>query len=179
MHAVDDDSPGRRPLSLYRVRLGIGVASSWTFLLVVCTVYFAASDSETRFLHWGPSDVLFGGFVVNTWPRWGLVMLYSMGSQFAYSVSKATLSPYISNVIRDHKTRRDQKGSYCGAQGIVFVYTLFSWITGVYDVFVYVTMQLQFILPAMLADMLLTVYLTHPYLRADRAPADLLSNADR
>ena len=151
--------------------MGIVTSVGWSVVLLACMAYFAIGDTDTKFLHWGPSNVQFGGITVNTWGRWVAVMLYSIGSQIAYSVVSATISPYVSNVIRDHKTPLEQKGPYMRAQAIVLVYTSFTWISGVFDVFLWVTMQIQYIIPAFLVDITLTAWLTHPFLSVTRESA--------
>lgn len=162
---VETASPSRPP-RVYRVRLGTAVVSAWSAVLLVGLSYASVYDHDagTRFLHWGPSDAQFGPLRINTWPRWGAVLAYSITSQVVSSIASATLSPYVSNVIRDYKTPRAKKGTWCQAQGIVFAYTLVGWVTGVLDVFVWVTLQVQFILPALLADLALTAAYTHSYL---------------
>lgn len=91
-------------------------------------------------------------------------MTYATCSQAVYSTVSATLSPYISNVIRDHKTPRDQKGSAASVHMYLQIYTLFGWIGTVFDVFLYVTLQVQFILPAFLVDAAATAYFTRGYI---------------
>ena len=147
----------------YRTRLGTVVACSWSIMLVGVVAFFA-TDSTTDFFHWGPSNVRFGGFYMNTWPRWGLVMAYSVLSQVTYSTVSATLSPFISNVIRDHKTPREQKGWYLAAHGIVQVYTFYHWISSIFDVFLWITLQVQYIVPAIVTDLVITAYFTKGYL---------------
>ena len=149
----------------YRVGFGCAVAGAWAAVLVGGISYFAAGGTDgAGFLHWGPSEVRFGGMTVDTWPRWAAVMAYSVCSQAAYGTVSATLSPYVSNVLRDHKTPPSAKGPYVRAQAIMQLYTLFHWLASVFDVFLWITLQLQYILPAVLVDLVLTGYFTHGYL---------------
>ena len=92
-------------------------------------------------------------------------MIYSILSQVSYSVISSTISPYISNVIRDHKTPIEEKGTLIQAQSIVFVYTLYSWLTSILDVFLWITLQVQYIIPALLTDLILTIYFTNSYMK--------------
>lgn len=157
----------------YNVRTGLVAAGGWSAALVSAMVYFACNDDETDFLALGPSGVRFGGFVVNTWPRWGIVMAYSTLSQVAYSVVSSTISPYISNVIKDHKTPLATKGSVARSHAIVQAYTLYHWIASVFDVFLWITMQLQYILPAVVVDLVCTAYFTRAYFRPEHAESFL------
>jgi hypothetical protein len=104
-------------------------------------------------------------------------MSYSVVSQVAYSVVSSTLSPYISNVIRDHKTPRSDKGSAVGAQALVQLYTLYHWMSSVFDVFLWITLQLQYIVPAIVTDLGLTLYFTRGYMRDDELNARLFESS--
>lgn len=148
----------------YKIKIGIIVAGSWS-LCIITGVSVIASDIDTDFLHWGPSDVIFAGFRVNTWTKWIFVISYSVLSQVAYTIVNATVSPYITNVIRDHKTPIEEKGTKLNAQIIVFTYTLFYWLSSILDVFLWITLQLQYILPALLTDLLITIYFTDSYMK--------------
>lgn len=149
---------------MYALRTGVACSLSSCALVVACMVYFSYGEPD-GLMHWGPSNaVRFAGIRIDSWGRWALVMAYSLGSQLAYTTVKNTLSPYVSNVIRDHKTPRDQKGTYAGAQAVVLCYTLFNWLISVFDVFLWVTMQAQFLIPAVAADAVMSVYYTHGYM---------------
>lgn len=148
----------------YKIKTGTIVAGGWS-LCIIIGLSLIKVDSESNFLCWGPSDVQFAGFKVNTWMRWAIVMIYSILSQVSYSVISSTISPYISNVIRDHKTPIEEKGTLIQAQSIVFVYTLYSWLTSILDVFLWITLQVQYIIPALLTDLLLTIYFTNTYMK--------------
>ena len=147
----------------YKIKIGIIVAGSWS-ICIIAGVYVIASDINTEFLQWGPSDVIFAGFRVNTWTRWGFVISYSVLSQVAYTIVNSSVLPYITNVIRDHKTPIEEKGTKLNAQIIVFTYTLFYWLSSILDVFLWITLQLQYILPALLTDLLITIYFTNSYM---------------
>ena len=41
----------------------------------------------------------------------------------------------------------------------VQVYTLYSWITSVFDVFSWVTLQIQYLVPALIMDVAATLFL--------------------
>ena len=146
----------------YDVQLGVYCAISWTCFVFVVMAYFAVHESS--FLTWGPSDASFGGIPINSWSRWTFVILYSALSQVVSSAISGTVSPYVSNVIRDHKTL--EKGPYVWNQFVVQVYTVYYWVSSILDVFLWVTLQAQFIAPSLLVDLCLTYYFTHRNLRA-------------
>ena len=91
-------------------------------------------------------------------------MLYSIFSQIIYSIITSSLSPYINNVIRDYKTPIINKGSKIGAQYIVTVYTLYYWVTSILDIFLWITMQIQYIIPCIIIDIIIKAYFTDIYM---------------
>tara|TARA_Y100000389_G_scaffold183785_1_gene201606 strand:- start:1451 stop:1741 length:291 start_codon:yes stop_codon:yes gene_type:complete len=93
-----------------------------------------------------------------------------MFSQISYSIISSTLSPFISNVIRDYKTPIEDKGSIIRAQYLVSVYTFYYWISSIFDVFLWITMQLQFILPAIIIDLIITYRFTNNYMKQNNNP---------
>ena len=157
----------------YNVKLGTFCSGIWS-LLIIGGLTFIIIESETDFMCFGPSDVKFAGFKVNTWSRWVIVMNYSVFSQIIYTVTSSTSSPYISNVIRDHKTPIKDKGSKLEAQIIVFIYTLCYWLSSIMDVFLWITLQMQYIVPALLTDLLITIYFTDKYMRPKKAKEENL-----
>ena len=155
----------------YRPKLGCCVAFSWTAIVLVTTIVSAYSEQNVMFLHFGPSPkTVFGGIRVDTWPKWGAVMIYATLSQTIESVVGNTIRPYIKNVIRDHKTPLEDKPRYMIGQLYVQVYTFYSWMTSVFDVFLWITLQIQYLIPAMILDLIATFFFTHGYLKfAQRA----------
>ena len=67
-------------------------------------------------------------------------------------------------IIRDYKTPLKDKPSYVRGQFIVQTYTTYHWLASIFDVFLWITLQLQYLLPAILTDLVLTSYFTHAYL---------------
>ena len=147
---------------MYFIKTATLCASSWSILLISGIAYFT-TDNKTDFLHWGPSDVKFGGLIIDTWSKWLFVMCYSIFSQVIYSIVSSNLSPYISNVIRDYKTPKQDKGKYINCQIIVQIYSLYHWLSNIFDVFLWITLQLQYLVPAIITDLILTLYFTHNF----------------
>lgn len=147
---------------MYFIKTATLCASSWSILLISGIAYFT-TDNKTDFLHWGPSDVKFGGLIIDTWSKWLFVMCYSIFSQVIYSIVSSNLSPYISNVIRDYKTPKKDKGKYINCQVIVQIYSLYHWLSSIFDVFLWITLQLQYLVPAIIIDLILTFYFTHNF----------------
>ena len=87
-------------------------------------------------------------------------------SQLMKSYVSSTLGALMSNVLRDHKT--PYAGSWWVTQMVVIVYQLFWWTVGVLDIFLWMTVQLQFFLPAVVTELLVGVFTTDRYLSRKR-----------
>ena len=158
--------PGGLLLHKYNGVVGVFVAGTSCALCVVAIIVLAVVDPETDFLTWGPSPgVRFVGVTLETWPRWGCVMLYSLLSQVAQSIVYASLSPWMSNVVRDHKTPLSGD-LFAYVQLIAVVYNVFQWLIGILDTFLWITAQLQFLIPALASDVIISVWTTRSFLRA-------------
>ena len=150
----------------YNICLGISIAGSWSIFLI-SGIYFFYLENNSKFFHFGPSEVIFGGFKINTWNRWYFVMNYSVLSQISQTIVSSNVSPYISNVIRDYKTPIKDKGSKINAQYIVLIYRLYYWLSSIFDIFLWITLQLQYIIPGIIIDLLLSIYFTNKYMSND------------
>ena len=60
----------------------------------------------------------------------------------------------------------NRKVHYLRAQFIVELYTFYHWISSIFDVFYRITLQVQYLVPAITMDLILTAYFTHGYLKA-------------
>jgi hypothetical protein len=146
----------------YSPALGLSFAS-------VSFIGLLATESPT-FLTFGPSEsIKFGPVKIDTWPKWFAVFIYSLCSQVVASCASATVSPFISNVVRDHKSTWDIK-FYYSTQGVVQLYYSYAWITGVLDLFLYLSCQVQFWIPAFLVDLILQWIITRRQLLRKRRP---------
>lgn len=166
----------QKVMKVYDVRRGAACALVWVVVLLCITITAAIHEKDSTFLHFGPSETtVFAGIRIDTWAKWSAVMTYSCMSQVVYSVVSNSLSPFVTNVIQDHKTPCDEKGPYRSAQAAVQIYTLYHWISSIFDVFLWVTLQMQYILPALVADQLLSFIFTHRYMQWKDVPRDIMS----
>ena len=148
----------------YYIFSGTIIALLWSLIIVIGLITLSFKSDSNLFC-WGPSDVEFLNIKINTWEKWSILMLYSIFSQLAYTTVSSTISPYIDNVIRDHKTPLREKCSYNQGQIIVFIYTLFNWLTSIIDIFIWITLQMQFIIIPITIDLFLNCYFTHGYMK--------------
>ena len=147
----------------YNLKLGSFCATTWCLLLFIGIFFIPVIDSTSNFLALGPSEkIVFAGIRINTWGRWTAVMFYSVLSQIMGSIVLGTLDPFIVNVIRDHKTKN--KGSKLIGHLIVQIKTLFDWLNGIFGVYLWITMQLQYLAPALIVDLIITFFITRNYL---------------
>ena len=82
----------------YSLRIGVSNA-----IIVVALVsgFLLATRDFTTFVIFGPSEqIVFAGFVIDTWARWTSVMVFSIVSQISICINVNTLEPFITNVVR-------------------------------------------------------------------------------
>ena len=145
----------------YHIRPMLVLGMIW--ILAIIAMISTLSSSDPGFFHFGPGKTTFLQFHVDTWTKWSIVMAYSFFSQLVNSLMNATVYPFITNVIRDHKAAWD--GSESFGQFIALVYKLYYWINDICDVFLILTLQLQYWIPGLIADVSVSLWTTHHYLR--------------
>lgn len=146
----------------YQLPLGIANASS---VLVLVTLFLGLSDND--FVLLGPHEQIhFAGYTIDTWERWTYVMAFSIVSQISISINVNTLEPYITNVVRDHKTHRlgDPRHSHL----IVQLKTSYDWILGILNTSLWVTLQVQFLLAGLLTDLVVSAVMTQRFMDAKK-----------
>ena len=152
-------------LTTYQGQNGVIVCIGWSILIVI-GLSLTAYTGDSPFLTFGPSsNTLIANIAIDTWTKWLVVMSYSALSTCAQCYVSATLSPYITNVIRDHKTPFpvEYERSACA---IVVIKKQFEWLCSALDIFIYISAQVQFWIPAMISDILIAVYTTRIYIRS-------------
>lgn len=150
----------------YGAVAGLAVASAWAAALCVVLAIVCTTGVLASFTCLGPnSDASFGGVAIDDWGKWTALMLYSATSQLAQSVVAGTLDPLITNEIRDP---RSPFPSYAAAQVIITVQNVFLWMVGLFDILLYITMQLQFWVPAIIADLVVNAILVDVSMKAKR-----------
>ena len=146
----------------YNVSLGITNAVS---VLVLVTSFLSFSKND--FVVWGPSErIQFAGYTVDTWERWAYVMIFSIVSQISISINVNTLEPYITNVVRDHKTTRLSHPLH--GHLIVQLKTSYDWILGILNTSLWVTLQVQFLLAGLLTDLVVGAIMTQMFMDAKK-----------
>ena len=147
--------------NVYSVRSAITISSIWMIGLgSIIGVFGGHSD----FFKFGPSNqTKFISFKVDNWGKWSLIILYSFLSQFIHSYINSTLYPFMTNVIRDYKS--EWRDSHFKAQIITLIYKLYYWFHDICEVFLVLTLQLQFYIPALIADVLAGMITTRKFIK--------------
>ena len=147
--------------------LPLGIANA-TVVVFVVSGFLAVSRDYTNFVILGPStSIVFAGFVIDTWTRWTAVMLFSVVSQISICINVNTLEPFITNVVRDHKSTRVMSDAHCHV--IVQLKTSYDWILGILNTNLWVTLQVQFLKTALLTDLIVTGIMTSKFLKEKKS----------
>ena len=141
----------------YYIKPVLALAVIWTFFLFFIFSWF---NADSQIYNVGPSESNF--LKINTWGKWSLVISYSFFSQIINSLVNATLYPFMTNVIKDHKT--PWEGAYGHVYFIVIVYKLYYWVHGICEIFLVLTLEFQYYLPALIADVAVGILMTRSYL---------------
>lgn len=145
----------------YYVTPILGLTGCWS-VIVICMIGLL-SDGNKDILHFGPGENKFIHLKIDNWGRWSFVMLYSFFSQLVNSLINSTIYPFITNVIRDYKSPYDGSVSY--AQFIAVIYKLYYWFNEICDLFLVLTLQVQYWIPGLIADILVALWSTNRYLK--------------
>ena len=145
----------------YHITPVVILTCSWTFIISFFIIFI--SNQNSFFFSFGPTDdCKFFNFFINSWSKWSFVIIYSFFSPFINSLINSTLYPFINNVIRDNKT--PWNGSICYAQIIALTYKLYYWLNEICFLFIVFTFQLQYWIPALIADIIVSIWTTANYL---------------
>ena len=121
-----------------------------------------------RFLHFGPStdpetQTEFLGSPVDTWPK--VITLYILGF---FSVLFSTyyhdiFGTWIINSVKDHKEKKINM-SKISAYLLTIADPLLESINRILELFVLLTLQLQFLIPQILGELFITIISTRAFL---------------
>jgi len=144
-------------------RLLVLCLGTWTFVSCAVFVVIMISDKST-FLRFGPNnDNSLLGVVLDTWPKWWAVSVYTFFSTCIAAFSGDSLFPFITNTVMDHKTRYIPY-SKCMCLAIIQIHTVYGVCFSVIGTFVALS-QVDQTLIRIAADMLINYYTTEWFLR--------------
>ena len=148
-------------LKRYNIYPMLFVGSFW--IIGIITMIGMLSPGTPSMFHFGPGETIFLEFKINTWSRWSAVMCYSFLSQFIHSLMNSTIYAFITNVIRDYKS--NWKYSILFGQSIAILYKIYYWVDSICDILLVLTLQLQYWIPGLLADLIVALWTTYNYLK--------------
>jgi hypothetical protein len=149
------------------------IVAAWT-LLVIYGIYHLGGFNE-KFLHFGPTtdpnkQSTFLNIKLDSWKKVIIVMVFSFFSQIFVTYGTQIIMPWITNIIQDPKTKTINVSKYV-AQFVSNSWYLVRLVNQILSVLVYVTMQLQFILPAIVGQIITTLLTTTHYLSTKKVVA--------
>ena len=120
-------------------------------------------ESGRHFFACGPNArLVLLGVPIHTWPRYWLVILYTLSSTCFRTLHSEVLSPWI--VTRVQTTDAKSRYTEVHALPVVMTSVVFTWL----DWFMYLNIllaQLDFLAVEVLGNVAVTLYTTHSYLR--------------
>lgn len=85
-------------------RVTITVVYVWFVIVLVLFAWLGIFS--TSYMQVGPNDdLVYMGMPLNTWPRWGTVILFVLVSTSINDIAGDAISPWMQNCICDHKNR--------------------------------------------------------------------------
>ena len=121
-----------------------------------------------KFMHFGPSDdeelqTTFLGSKIKSWNDVYNVMIIGFFSVLFSAYYNNIVGPWITNVIQDNKTKNINL-SKNWAYIITIGDPLLRWINGILGFFITMTLQLQFIIPQVIAEIIVIVFSSYFYI---------------
>jgi hypothetical protein len=147
-------------------KVAFTIFAGWIMLLVI--ILQSMGGFSEKFLHFGPStdpktQTEFLGTKVDTWGK--VITIYVLGffsvcfSTYYYDI----FGSWLTNSVKDHK-EKTLKTSKQTAYFLTILDPFLSHINGILSLFVTLTLQLQFIIPQIIAELLVTVFSSHAFL---------------
>ena len=144
----------------YSLNKSVPITCVW--LAIITTVFIYSGVESDDFFLFGPSDAMFVNMKIENWFKWSCIMMYSFLSQFVSSYTSTTISPYVANVVYDHKQDVKLNDNY--VMFIVVVLKLYEYVHFIMELFLTLCLQFQYYVPALLADLIITCRTTKDYL---------------
>ena len=143
----------------------------WSILLFIM-IYFALTNekSDTTFLRFGPAKKTdkkvskFLGIQIDSWTKVVAIMMYVFVSQIIKTYTYTIIKPWLTNNIYDDKTK-SLDVSFAQVFFITNAYTVFNWFNRIIGTFLYFTLELQFIIPDVIANLIFKNITTYYYVK--------------
>jgi hypothetical protein len=141
------------------------ILSSW-IATVTIMILCINKNTDDSFYQWGPhSELVLFGVVVDSWAKYGFVVLYTFVNVSLRNVEQNILRPYLLlNVQSDSGTVSKNMLNHAHIYEITVLVTLYTW----FDWFMYMQMlltQVDMIFIEAAADVVVSLLVTEWYLR--------------
>ena len=160
-------------LEKYLTSPQLAIASFTTWVLVFVLILGMMGAFTKNFLHFGPSKdeetaAEFLGARIDTWPK--VIQLYLLGffSSIMHTYYGTVYNAWAMNYIKDVKTKHVNIKKTI-AYIMIFLDPLISNINNILELFLTLTLQLQFLIPQLLGDLVASILVSHAYLKKKKS----------
>ena len=145
------------------------MATFTTWVLIFVTILGFMGAFSKRFMHFGPSNdpetaTEFLGAHIDTWPK--VIELYALGffSAIMNTYYRTVYDAWMMNQVKDVKTKHiSVKKSF--AYIMITLDPIISNINSILELFLTLTLQLQFLIPQILGDFIASILVSRAYLK--------------
>lgn len=140
--------------------------TTWVLIFVFILGFMGAFSK--KFMHFGPSTdpetaSEFLGAHIDTWPK--VIALYILGfvSSIMHSYYSTVFGAWMINTVQDDKTKRvnmNRKIAYT----LISIDPIISNINSILELFLTLTLQLQFLIPQILGDIIASIVISRSFL---------------
>ena len=142
-------------------RVTMALVTVW--LIATCIIFSSLGAFHMQFMTLGPSaHTVFMGMVIDDWYKWCALSTFSFLNTGVNEFLDSALSPWFLNTVQDHKTKF-LPYSKLTCLVITQVFTVYSHIMSVFWIFLFFS-QLDFLLIRLLADLIVTHYVTYRFM---------------
>jgi hypothetical protein len=146
--------------------VALSTLTGWVFVFIIILGFMGAFNE--RFLHFGPStdpdtQAEFLGNPIDTWDK--AIMIYVLGflSAAFSTYYHGVFGAWMTNSVKDHKQKKLGMNKNL-ATILITLDPIISSVNRILELFVTLTLQLQFLVPQLLGDIIATIYTSREYL---------------
>ena len=155
-------------------QIAIVVIAIW--MTIVCILMSVIGFVDSPFFHFGPSsNVHFFNNTIDTWKKWGFVVIYTVINQFIQTYGLETITPWMINEVQNKRTRTLHQ-SPTMIQCIIQIWYIYMWSGRIFGIQIMLT-QIDFLLVVLISDLIATFITTRMYITSRRADSEPLDEA--
>ena len=144
-------------------RISLLVYSIWVILLMF-SLYFLGVLNDKEFFRFGPSENdSFLGSSINSWPKVFLLYIISFFTAAFNTYYGSVYGTWFYNQVKDTE-RSYLEVSKKDAKIMTIISPLVTGVNDIVGIFILLTKQLQYILPQILGDVIVSVITAHKYI---------------